>query len=176
MSATGLDVFDKTVQTTNIWLDEMMADIGPDRRVAWHVMGAVLRCLRDRLPAPLAAHLSAQLPLLVRGAFYDQYRPDDGPLKIRDMDAFLQHVAQGLADTRPVNARDATVAVFDVLSRHIPRGQCVKVRDALPDELKTLWQIDKGDGTPDKAAAGRAAQHAQEARTYQSRPDGQRRA
>lgn len=24
MSATGLDVFDRTLQTTNIWLDEIM--------------------------------------------------------------------------------------------------------------------------------------------------------
>ncbi|TIP56582.1 MAG: DUF2267 domain-containing protein, partial [Mesorhizobium sp.] len=26
MSATGLDVFDKTLQTTNIWLDEIMTE------------------------------------------------------------------------------------------------------------------------------------------------------
>jgi hypothetical protein len=31
MSATGLDVFDKTLRTTNIWLDEIMAKLGPDR-------------------------------------------------------------------------------------------------------------------------------------------------
>jgi hypothetical protein len=29
MSATGLDVFDKTIQTANIWLDEIMAEVGP---------------------------------------------------------------------------------------------------------------------------------------------------
>ena len=42
MSATGLDVFDKTLQTTNIWLDEIMAKRGLDRQMAWHVLGAVL--------------------------------------------------------------------------------------------------------------------------------------
>ena len=31
MSQTSLDVFDKTVQTTNIWLDEIMAELGPER-------------------------------------------------------------------------------------------------------------------------------------------------
>jgi uncharacterized protein (DUF2267 family) len=61
MSATGLDVFDKTVQTTNIWLDEIMKTIGPNRHVAWHVLGTTLRALRDRLPADDAAHLAAQL-------------------------------------------------------------------------------------------------------------------
>ena len=62
MSATGLDVFDKTLQTTNIWLDEIMATLGPDRQVAWHVLGAVLHALRDRLQIGLAVHLGAQLP------------------------------------------------------------------------------------------------------------------
>ena len=69
MSTTGLEVFDKTVQTTNIWLDEIMERMGPDRHVAWHILGAVLRTLRDRLPLDDAAHLGAQLPLLVRGLY-----------------------------------------------------------------------------------------------------------
>ncbi len=68
MSANGLPVFDKTVQTTNIWLDQIMERLGPDRQVAWKVLGTVLHKLRDRLPVEAAAHLGAQLPLLVRGA------------------------------------------------------------------------------------------------------------
>lgn len=121
MSATGLDVFDKTLQTTNIWLDELMADIGPDRKVAWHVLGAALRALRDRLPRELAAHLGAQLPLLVRGAYYDGYTPAAEPLRLRDQDALLDFVRQDLGDIRPVNVRDAVVAVFALLSACLAR-------------------------------------------------------
>lgn len=83
MTATGLDVFDKTLQTTHIWLEEINEALGPDRRVAWHVLGAVLRTLRDRLPLGLAAHLGAQLPLLVRGLYCDQWHPPAKPLKLR---------------------------------------------------------------------------------------------
>jgi hypothetical protein len=43
MSTTGLEVFDKTIQVTNTWLGEIMERLGPDRHVAWHVLGAVLR-------------------------------------------------------------------------------------------------------------------------------------
>jgi Uncharacterized conserved protein (DUF2267) len=82
-AATGLDVFDKTLQTTNIWLDEIAAEIGPDRQVAWHALGAVLRALRDRIPLDLAAHLGAQLPLLARGLYYDQWHPAAGGLESR---------------------------------------------------------------------------------------------
>ena len=34
MSATGLHVFDKTLQVTMIRLSEIMEDLGPDREVA----------------------------------------------------------------------------------------------------------------------------------------------
>jgi uncharacterized protein (DUF2267 family) len=71
MSATGLEVFDRTLQTTNTWLGEIMETLGPDRQIAWHALGAVLRTVRDRIPLGLglAPHLGAQLPLLVRGAY-----------------------------------------------------------------------------------------------------------
>jgi Uncharacterized conserved protein (DUF2267) len=62
MSASGLEVFDKTLQTTHIWLDQIMKEIGPDRHVAWHVLRAVLRTLRDRISLGLAAHLGAMWP------------------------------------------------------------------------------------------------------------------
>lgn len=171
MSTTGLAVFDKTLQTTNIWLDEIMADVGPDRQVAWHVLGTVLRALRDRIPPELAAHLGAQLPLLVRGAYYDGFKPNAEPNRIRDQDEFLGHVGQGLSDTRPVNARDAVTAVFTVLSAHLPRGQCAKVRDALPQELRELWHLDDGTvgSIEERAAAGRAALRADEARAWRMR-------
>jgi uncharacterized protein (DUF2267 family) len=108
MSATGLDVFDRTLQTTHIWLDELMETVGPDRQVAWHALGAVLRVIRDRVPAELAANLGSQLPILVRGLYYDQWRGVREPKKLRDLDEFLHAVSEGLTHVRPVNVLDAT--------------------------------------------------------------------
>lgn len=142
MSATGLDVFDKTLQTTHIWLDEIMAITGPDRHVAWHVLGAVLRTVRDRVPVPLAVHLGAELPILVRGIYYDQWRVAEQPEKYRSVDEFLRHIGDKLGAIRPVNRQDAARAVFNVLTRHIARGQIEKVRDALPEDIRDLWLLD----------------------------------
>ena len=139
MASTGLDVFDKTLQTTNIWLDEIMAELGPDRQVAWHALGAVLRPLRDRLPLDLAAHLGAQLPLLVRGLYYDQWRPAGQPERLRTLDEFLGRVGEGLQGIRPVDVRDATQAVFRTLTRHADPGQVRKIIDVLPEEVRALW-------------------------------------
>lgn len=91
MGNTGLDVFDKTLQMTHIWLDELMQEIGPDRQVAWHVLGAVLRAIRDRIPLGLAAHLGSQLPILIRGTYYDQWHAPGQTLESpsRSLDEFL---------------------------------------------------------------------------------------
>lgn len=177
MSATGLEVFDKTIQTTNIWLDEIMADIGPDRHVAWHVLGVVLRTLRDRIQPGLAAHLGSQLPIIVRGTYYEQWSPSSEPLTMRSEEEFLAHIHAHLRDIRPVNPRDAVIAVFGVLGRHLTEGQNEKVRHALPKELQALWQLETpGDETAnERAARGRAAQQAHEARSYASRHAGNRR-
>jgi uncharacterized protein (DUF2267 family) len=139
MSATGLDVFDKTLQATNIWLDEIMARIGPDRQIAWKVLSTVLHKLRDRLQPDLAAHLGAQLPLLVRGVYYDLYEPSKQPTDVKTADEFVAEVAKWLADARPVDPKEATAAVFAVLNRHVSGGQIENVRQALPESIRSLW-------------------------------------
>jgi uncharacterized protein (DUF2267 family) len=156
MAATGLDVFDKTLQTTNIWLDEIMEVVGPDRQVAWHTLSAVLRTLRDRLPMGLAAHLGSQLPLLVCGLYYDQWEPEKQPDKTRSLDEFLQHISDKLENIRPVNVQDGTRAVFLVLSRHLDRGQTVKVHDALPEEIRRgFWPDHFFEDAPSRQQAAR---------------------
>ncbi|WP_018237950.1 DUF2267 domain-containing protein [Ensifer sp. BR816] len=139
MSASGVAVFDKTLQITNVWLDEIMEHQGPDRQRAWHILSAVLHTIRDRLPADLAAHLSAQLPLLVRGAYYDQYEPSKQPAQSRSLDAFLGQVKTELASTRPVDAKEAVQTVFQVLSHHLDPGEVRKIRESLPQDLRALW-------------------------------------
>jgi uncharacterized protein (DUF2267 family) len=138
MSATGLEVFDKTLQTTNSWLDEISEALGPDRKLAWKVLSVVLHKLRDRMPVDLSAHLGAELPLLVRGVYYDQFEPAKQPTDW-DLDRFAEEVAEGLSGVRPVNPRKAIRAVFSVLSRHVPRGQIAKVQQALPHDMRASW-------------------------------------
>ena len=139
MSTNGLPVFDKTLQTTHIWLDEIMARLGPDRQVAWKVLSTVLHKLRDRLPVEAAAHFGAQLPLLVRGVYYDQFEPAKMPSECRSREEFVAEVAEWLSDARPVDPEDAIRSVFKVLSRHISQGQIDHVKQALPKPVRLMW-------------------------------------
>jgi len=140
MSATGLDVFDKTLHVTNLWLKEISDEIGPDRQVAWKVLSTVLHKLRDRLPIELSAHLGSQLPLLIRGVYYDQYKPSAHPSEFHNAESFTAEVGKWLSDIRPVDPDTAVLAVFKVLSRHLPEGQITKVQHALPKSLRQRWE------------------------------------
>jgi hypothetical protein len=58
---------------------------------------------------------------------------------IRTLDEFLERIGGQLENIRPVNAQEGTRAVFQ-LSRHPDRGLTVKVRDALPEDIRRkLW-------------------------------------
>jgi uncharacterized protein (DUF2267 family) len=164
MSATGLEVFDKTLQTTNIWLNEIMEAIGPDRHVAWKVLSTVLHKLRDRLDPGLAAHLGAQLPLLIRGAYYDQYEPGRQPSDCDTREEFSAEVAEWLADTRPVDPDEAIRAVCAVLTRHVSVGQMNKVRQGLPRQIRAWFDMANGtSGTPPGADLDELAEAAGDA-------------
>lgn len=159
MSTTGLDAFDRTVQTTNIWLHEIIDDLGPDHAHAWHVLGGVLRALRDQLPAELAAHFAAQLPLLVRGAFYEAWNPGSQSRKAKNDEEFLAKIEENLRGTRPTNGERAAHSVFAVLARHVDREQLATVRTALSEKVRRLWPealLSPPEGR--RAPAGRHAQ------------------
>ena len=139
MSATGLEVFDETVQKTNKWLKEIEQVLGPDRRRAYQALRAVLHSLRDRLTINEGAHLAGQLPMLVRGIYYESWRPAVTPVKIRSRDEFLATISSHFRNVEPIDSEDAARAVFQVLERHVTAGEIADVIDALPLDIRTLW-------------------------------------
>lgn len=139
MSASELDVFDKTLPLADVWLREIQAEIGSDRRIAWRALSTVLHKLRDRLPAELAEHFGAGLPLLVRGAYYDRYRPSRPPAAGDTAEEFVNQVAEGLSDIQSANSEAAVRAVLGTLSRHVTPSRLAEVRHALPEKVRTVW-------------------------------------
>jgi uncharacterized protein (DUF2267 family) len=138
--STGLDTFDKTVQESNLWLKDVMERLDTnDRHHAYSTLRAVLHALRDRIGAESAAHLGAQLPMLLRGLFYEGWDPSGKPTKERHEAAFLAHIARELPRAQADEVEQGTYAVLDVLSKHIDRATAAKLALMFPVELRKFW-------------------------------------
>ena len=75
MSAQGLENLDHTVQLTHVWINDLDARLEwNDKARSYRVLKAVLHTLRDSLRVNEAVDLGAQLPGLLRGAYYEQWR------------------------------------------------------------------------------------------------------
>jgi uncharacterized protein (DUF2267 family) len=140
MSRTGLEVFDKTLQATNHWLKLMMIELGTnDRRLAFNALRGALHAVRDRIGPDNAVHLGAQMPMLLRGAYYEGWRPARTPTRERHLDEVLDHVASELPYQDDVDPEDAARAGFAVMAQCLDPGEMDKLLRILPYEARYLW-------------------------------------
>jgi uncharacterized protein (DUF2267 family) len=138
--STGIRAFDSTLQTTNVWLNDILDRLGwEDKQRAYHALRAVLHALRDRLPVDQAAALGAQLPMLVRGFYYEGWHPAGTPGKERHKEAFLAPIAAAFRADRNVKPDEVARAVFQVIAKHVTPGEVKHVKIILPAEVRALW-------------------------------------
>jgi uncharacterized protein (DUF2267 family) len=140
MSATGLDVFDTTIEKTNSWLNDVMYKLGwQDRHTAYLALRATLHALRDRLTVQEVAQLGAQLPMLIRGFYYEGWNPTGKPLRERHKEQFLAQIERQLRGDDRIDPKEAARAVFTVLANRVTEGEIEDVKHVLPDEIRDLW-------------------------------------
>ena len=135
------DAIERTVQKTNTWLHGISSNLHTrDERVAYHALRAVLHALRDRMSVDEAAAFGAQLPMLVRGLYYEGWHPHGKPLRIRHGQQFLELVSAYLNDDAEValDPKPALDAVMDELKAQIDPGEMLKMLQSLPVELQML--------------------------------------
>lgn len=140
MSTTGLSVFDETLHLTNAWLKELMESLDwEDRQRAYRALRVVLHSLRDRLPLIQVSDLAAQLPMLVRGLYYEGWHPEPGPTRDLTVNDFVAHVDDAFVTDPDEDPERIVRAVFTLLSNHVSTGEIKDVIGCLPKEIKSLW-------------------------------------
>lgn len=134
-----VDLIDRSVEKTNIWLNELADGLGSeDRKAAYRVLRAYLHAVRDRLTVEEAAQLAAQLPELIRGIYYEGWVPSRTPMSYRTVDEFLRRIADEALLPSETEASYACSAAARVLRRHVSEGEIADVVAVFPEELRVV--------------------------------------
>lgn len=138
--ASGHPSFDHTVQEANIWLKAVAEQLHfEERRHAYSALRATLHALRDRLTPESAVHFGAQLPMVVRGLYYEGWRIVGKPREDHTVNEFCDHVASELPPNFPMDALTVTRGVFAVIFKELDPGETAKIIDQWPVPLRSLW-------------------------------------
>lgn len=141
IAADDPQVLERSVEKTREWIKQTAEELGTDdRRAAYRALKAVLHAVRDRITVNEAAQLAAQLPELLRGAYFEGWVPARVPATYRDRDEFLRRVAGQARLAGATEASFAAASVMTVLSRHVSPGEIEDVLRALPVQLRDLLE------------------------------------
>jgi len=141
MSTTRLAILDRSVEKAHIWINDLAEELGTeDVHEAYRVLRAFLHALRDHLSVDEAAQLAAQLPIFVRGVFYEGWDPSSTPERARDLGSFLTRIAGEARLGGETQASFASTAASRVLQRHISEGEGLSVLRVLPQPLRELLE------------------------------------
>lgn len=131
------DPFARAEATAHEWLAQVGRELGTDDRVLAHrVLRAWLHVVRDRLPVGSAVHFAAQLPVLLRGEFFEGWNPSRVPVAY-DVAEFCERFAAE-AGIHQSQVSDAVVAVSAALDALCSAGNLDHVLAPLPRSLRTL--------------------------------------
>ncbi|NNH69302.1 DUF2267 domain-containing protein [Nocardia uniformis] len=123
------------VHTAHIWLKAVADDLGTSDHAFTHrAIRAWLHTVRDRLSVNAAAHLSAQLPEMLRGIFYEGWIPAHVPVA-HDVPSFISQFAHEAG----ISADEAAAlagAVTDAFAQLFSPGQLDHVLAQLPVALR----------------------------------------
>lgn len=155
MSATGLRNIDSALQKFNLWLKELDESLHwDDRQKSYKAMKVTLHAIRDHLTVNQSAHFSAQLPMFVRGIYYDGWNPSQVPVKERRLQQFYDRIREGYDQAPGGNQLDPerlTTAVFELLNNHVSAGEIADIRSELPGAIRNIWpapQTENGGARP----------------------------
>ncbi|MFI2713703.1 DUF2267 domain-containing protein [Micromonospora sp. NPDC018662] len=140
MAEQLMSAFESSMDKTNVILKEIESAYGwpPDRRnQSYAALRTVLHLLRDRMPVSESAEFAQQLPVLLRGIYFDGWQPENVPVKL-NRDDFLYEVRQGFPYDVEGGPQRVVRVVLDTLRRHVTQGEWQDVKSTMPQGLDQL--------------------------------------
>jgi uncharacterized protein (DUF2267 family) len=119
---SGIQTLDNAVGATEEWINALMARLGwQDKERTYLALLAALHALRDALPRDEAGYLGVQLPVLLRGLYFEGWHPASHIQRAKSRSAFVERIQEGASGSGHRRGRVAH-AVFALLAERLPPG------------------------------------------------------
>lgn len=140
MSVKGLEVIERSAQTTHEWVNELAGRLDwTSKHNALRLLRTVLHLIRDHLLVDEMAQFSSQLPLLIRGMYFENWVPKRTPIKDRSRQGFLDAIEDQMGETDEYRGAEDVKYVFELLNAHVSPGEVKDVRASLPADIRAFW-------------------------------------
>ena len=140
-------LFARTVQESEEWL-RILTELSEERsqkgtggtlrnkEKALAALRATLKSLRDRMTVEEAAHFGAQLPILIRGIYYEGWRPTDLPIKVRSWDEFVELFRHHIGQHPEIEPMEAMACVLQLLEQRMSNGEIDQALAQFPAPIR----------------------------------------
>lgn len=137
---SDIHVFDKTVQKSQLWIEEIEKNLdSSSENRAYLALRTVLHSLRNHLQINEAIHLGAELPMLIRGLYFEGWDPREKPQRDKDQKDFFNYFKSYFSEETDEEIKKMVKAVFKVLDNKISQGEIKDVRENLPSHIRKIW-------------------------------------
>lgn len=131
---------EKAVSDGEAWLTDLKQRLQwRDREKVCLALIVTLHALRDSLPRDEAVYLGAQLPVLLRGLYYEGWHPSARIARAKSRSAFVERIQEGLHRDPGIDAEKVADAVFSLLAERVPAAELEETKAATPSALRMFW-------------------------------------
>jgi uncharacterized protein (DUF2267 family) len=133
--------FEAVLETASDWVEAVTTELETTQmRSGFAALRAVLHALRDSLDLERTVQFGDQLPILIRGLYYEGWVAGNGTPHIRRPEEFLETVRRALRRHAelPDDPVTTVAAILAALGKCLPRSELDAVMVDLPLEIRWL--------------------------------------
>lgn len=141
--STRVSVFETSLHKSQAWITEMHAELSwLSGESVYQLLRAVLHALRDQLSTDEAAHFSAELPMLLRGTFYENWNPTKTQKKGASRAEFIHAVREHMGNmVEPKYELETGVIIaLSTIMNHVSPGEMDDIAQSAKPSLKDFYE------------------------------------
>ncbi|MFO7928221.1 MAG: DUF2267 domain-containing protein [Candidatus Humimicrobiaceae bacterium] len=134
-----MNIFQNTIQKSNEWIKDLNREFSwDDYHKTYIALKATIIELRERLTLKETADFGSQLPMLIRGLFFEGWSPKREPKKY-NKEEFLKNIHSYFQDDPDIDPEKIAKTVFQFFSSKISAGEIKDIKSILPEDMEKLW-------------------------------------